>query len=433
VLTGTATAKQKQQSKPSMRQDAQHSQLEEEEQQMLREKHQHLQQQKHVHGQTTMHDQQAHQQQQPEAVAGAAASPTATTACTTRLSQFSSTELSIWCWALARLNVRLDAKFDWLPVLDCILAASGNCRPQDLSLLVWSLQRLRPRMPSGWAQQVLDTAVLPTYPMRSLLLLLYGMVRLRAQLPSSCHAAVLMALQPELTRLNSCQLSSLLWSLSLLRVRPSTTFMKAALLASSRHLPETSCADLAALVSAIGRLGFVPRGRWLLALYDQLFWTADQLQLRQLAQLIWALGRLKLGGMVPFELLERLLTFAKAEARRALAEATAPAAHSPGREATTAAIAAAAGRKEATGQVSTAPAAAAVPRSQSIQRRQLSKQLSALLCGLAGLKLQATAEQQEECCEWLAAVVDFSNGSSSGTESSLLTALQLPAGSCQQC
>eukprot|EP00775_Hariotina_reticulata_P002334 gene2334-2642_t len=235
-------------------------------------------------------------------------------------------ELSTWLWALARLDIQLQPMCNWVPVLDCILAASSSFSPRDMSLLVWALQRLRPRMPSGWLQQVLDmqTAVLPAYPRRSLLMLLYGMVRLRAQLPSSCHMPMLMALQPELNKLKSSELSSLMWSLSLLRVQPSTAFMHSALVANARRLSEASCADLAALVSAIGRLGFVPPGRWLLALYDQLFWTADQLQLRQLAHLLWALGKLKLGSTVPFELLERLLTFAKAEARRALAELLSP-------------------------------------------------------------------------------------------------------------
>lgn len=32
----------------------------------------------------------------------------------------------------------------------------------------------------------------------------------------------------------------------------------------------------------VGRLRFVPPGRWLLLLYDQLYWTCDQLSLAQL-------------------------------------------------------------------------------------------------------------------------------------------------------
>ncbi|WIA23598.1 hypothetical protein OEZ85_000309 [Tetradesmus obliquus] len=101
-------------------------------------------------------------------------------------------------------------------------------------------------------------------------------------------------------------MGEVMWSLGVLKVRPAPQFMAAAMAVSARQLSGASCPELTALLVGAARMRYLPPGRWLLELFDQLYWTADQLTLLQLANVNWSLGRLQLVA-VPQELLERLL------------------------------------------------------------------------------------------------------------------------------
>jgi hypothetical protein len=154
----------------------------------------------------------------------------------------------------------------------------------------------------------------------------------------------------------------------------------------------------------VGRLRFVPPGPWLLELYDQLYWTLDQMNLAQLTATVWALGRLRLVA-VPSDLLERLLVFVALKLQQQQQQQQE---RSQQKQRETQGKAAAAGESA---KASAAAAAAAAGGGggggdQGIaQRFTRAKQLSLLLSGLAGLSRQLSPGQQQQCGAWLMQVL----------------------------
>jgi hypothetical protein len=142
-------------------------------------------------------------------------------------------------------------------------------------------------------------------------------------------------------------------------------------------------------------------GPWLLELYDQLYWTADQLQLSQLSSIIWALGRLQLVA-VPLELLERLLTFTRMQLQPLLLQQQ----QQLGECSSTASTSSTSSR----GRVSKKDKATAAV---SAQQYQLSKQLFKLLLGLAGLRKQLPRSMLQQAGvgpAWVMAVMQAPDG-----------------------
>lgn len=123
---------------------------------------------------------------------------------------------------------------------------------------------------------------------------------------------------------------------------------------------------------------FLPPGPWLLEAFDQLYWTADQLTLGQLSQVLWSLGRLRAVAL-PAELHDRLLALAALRLQEQLVQL----------------------REQQT-------AAAAVDAAPLQERRvALAKQVSQLLVGLSALQQQETALPLSTTCRaWLLLVVD---------------------------
>jgi uncharacterized protein YsxB (DUF464 family) len=128
---------------------------------------------------------------------------------------------------------------------------------------------------------------------------------------------------------------------------------------------------------------YLPPGPWLLELFDQLYWTADQLQLRQLSSIVWALGRLQLVA-VPHELLERLLAYTRMQLQQQQQQQQLAAGGDD-----------VAGSSTSTSSNSTSFTTATKSSSSSSSSKsaaaaqyQLSKQIYKLLLGLAGLRTQ---------------------------------------------
>lgn len=228
------------------------------------------------------------------------------------LAAFKPSQTGTLLWALARLRCRPAAE-GWLCLKSHLSDSAGELRPRDTALVAWALVQLTPPAPADWGRLLLDAqaTALPSYPARSLVMVLHAAARLGAPLPPGCMQQVLVGLGAQLAALPIRDLSQLSWSIARLHLRPDADFVGALLCASRAQLPNASCAELVALLVGVAGLRFLPPGVWLLELYDQLYWTADQLQPGQLAQVVWALGRLRLVA-VPSALLLRLLAFSHA-------------------------------------------------------------------------------------------------------------------------
>lgn len=67
-------------------------------------------------------------------------------------------------------------------------------------------------------------------------MLMYAAARLNARLPGAAVSPLLSALRPRLRRMSCRDVSLLVWSLAVLRVRPSAEFMAEAMAATKRQL-----------------------------------------------------------------------------------------------------------------------------------------------------------------------------------------------------
>jgi hypothetical protein len=135
-----------------------------------------------------------------------------------------------------------------------------------------------------------------------------------------------------------------------------------------------------------------------LELFDQLYWTADQLQLRQLASIIWALGRLQLVA-VPQELLERLLTFVRMQQQQQLAAS--------GKDVTDTSSSSSSS-SDTTLTTTNASRSSRSSTSAAAAQYQLSKQIYKLLLGLAGLRNQLPRSMLQQAGvgpSWIMAVI----------------------------
>lgn len=278
---------------------------------------------------------------------------------------------------------------------------------------------------------------------RSLSILLNSLVRLKLQLTPACKQQLLTAvaahIQPHQSRQSTSSsqqpqqfsgrdLCMLVWALPCLHITPSPALLTAVLQSTRRHIPSLDWPHLTALLVGIGRLRFVPPGPLVLELYDQLYWTVDQLNLGQLAAVVWALGRLRVVA-VPPDMMERLLVFVGVQLQQELKqqqrqlgkqlqdeeEVTAP-------SGSAAAAAAAPNNKQA----ASASTAVALAR----QRFTLAKHLSLLLSGLRGLRRQLNPQQQQQhrqhCREWLLTVLDVATPQAAKqVAGSILAAAQL--------
>jgi hypothetical protein len=121
-------------------------------------------------------------------------------------------------------------------------------------------------------------------------------------------------------------------------------------------------------------------------LFDQLYWTADQLQLRQLASIIWVLGRLQLVA-VPQELLERLLAFTRMQLQPLLLQQQQQQQRLPagGGSEDESATGSSSGRSNSS---SSSSSSSSSRKMDAAAQYQLSKHIFKLLLGLAGLRKQ---------------------------------------------
>lgn len=242
------------------------------------------------------------------------------------LQQFTAQELATLVWALAKINPHLTPQQQqqlttpqrqvfWPAVLQQLTAVGGQLTPRDAAVVLWALTRLHVPMPAGWLNHLVESqsAVIHSYTPQAVAMLLHCCARQSLRLHPYHTSLIVSKVQQDLRRMQPRDLSIIVWSLAAMRVQPVATFMSAAMQASKLRLSTASWAEVAALLAGTARLGFCPSGHWLLELYDQLYWTADQAELRQLTSVIWSLGRLRVA--VPQELLERLVAFARLQLR----------------------------------------------------------------------------------------------------------------------
>lgn len=203
--------------------------------------------------------------------------------------------VSTLAWSFAEL--RHVPEPPWLALLAAQLETKlAQCSAQELCMLMRALPPLAGATPDGRVQRAFlrqCIALLPVASPRDLAEFAATAVALGAPVERSWLDELASAFADEAAAAAPRDLSRMLWALSRLRYRPDPFVWDAVLGASFEAMDGFDDRALAALLPALARFPQLPSGVWLEAYYARLATRFESLSGAEVANIAWAMARLR--------------------------------------------------------------------------------------------------------------------------------------------
>lgn len=155
------------------------------------------------------------------------------------LAAFNHTQLSVICWALAKLDYQLDRTS-----LRRMIGASGwllgSMEPREVCALFWAFSRWRvdsSMVSPEWLGQVWGSTeeALSQYDWYELSSLMFSLSSLKVKVPSRWSAKVLASLSLQFEHMNAECLSQVVWAVAELQLVPEPDWIRSFLVAAAAH------------------------------------------------------------------------------------------------------------------------------------------------------------------------------------------------------